>query len=85
MKTLMISKNCQIIYKNLYRKMDYLLEVLICRYSLYLQAFAAFFITEDVLKVGRVVKPRFTAMQSAVPFQPLRYPAFAIYHGGHLH
>lgn len=65
--------------------MDYLLEVLICRYSLYLQAFAAFFITEDVLKVGRVVKPRFTAMQSAVPFQPLRYPAFAIYHGGHLH
>lgn len=51
MKTLMISKNCQIIYKNLYRKMDYLLEVLICRYSLYLQAFAAFFITEDVLKV----------------------------------
>lgn len=27
------------------------LEFLICRYSLYLQAFAAFFITEDVLKV----------------------------------
>ncbi|MFR7605597.1 MAG: hypothetical protein ACLUV3_09485 [Oscillospiraceae bacterium] len=31
-------------------KLIIFLEVLICRYSLYLQAFAAFFITEDVLK-----------------------------------
>lgn len=31
-------------------KLIIFLEVLICRYSLFLQAFAAFFFTEDVLK-----------------------------------